>query len=463
MAKSTKSVGRLHGPKARTAADPESREALAKSTTKGSTAASEFSGAVRVARFEIGDIQGDSREVMSRWLELSHRIQQITNEYWKQWLLWHESNGSFAVVRDWYNATLAWHKADSAERGEKPKLSVKPIPSECSKHIYKVLTERYSDIHSRPLTLAVNSIGGLVRSRKAARGSLPGWAAIILSHEALPSSTRMLPIPFDKQNCPPSDWIAGENGEPIVRLRLDRQAPKKGKKVGTSTVDEFAVRTRTKKALNQRAILERVQSGEYDFKGSSIQYDSKKRKWYLLLCYQTPAKAHSALNPDLEAHLYAEDTHPWVLVVGDREIWINGTGGAVAAVRRQVMSQRASRQNNYHNAGSANKGHGRNRAMGPVFRLSRRWKDFVKTFNHTASAKVVQICLEHGIGTVVYHQPEGDFGSSRFLATAGKQKWVKDSSEWDWFQVGVMLKYKCSDHGLAVVVEKDKGDDEVAA
>lgn len=138
-------------------------------------------------------------------------------------------------------------------------------------------------------------------------------------------------------------------------------------------------------------------------------------------------------------------------------------GLSESSVRRQVMAQRASRQNNYRNAGSANKGHGLNRAMEPVFRLSRRWKDFVKTFNHTSTNKVIQICLEHGIGTVVYRQPESDYGDSLFLATAGKQRWVKDSSGWDWFQVGSMLKYKGEGHGIGVEVVKDNGEEVEAA
>src|SRR5690606_18159377 len=99
-----------------------------------------------------------------------------------------------------------------------------------------------------------------------------------------------------------------------------------------------------------------------------------KNKWFFLLCYQMPPEPPVEVSLDKEAHLWAGEDRPLILEIGDREIPIGGWGESVAATRKTLFTQRMSRKHNYRYAGSANKGHGKNRALEPTFRLSRRWK-----------------------------------------------------------------------------------------
>jgi hypothetical protein len=169
--------------------------------------------------------------------------------------------------------------------------------------------------------------------------------------------------------------------------------------------------------------------------------------------------------PELDANkvaiLRAHVNRPWELVLPDGKMRMpGGNGRYIGPVRRQLLMQRWNRQSNYTNAGSANKGHGRERAgAGPQWNLQQQWKNFVKRVNSGVVREVLNACVAAGCGTLVYEQPDGDFKDSRFLSMAGKVDGRNDSSAWDWFQVRTMLEQRSPECGVAVVVRKVEGSD----
>jgi hypothetical protein len=491
-------------------------------------------GAVRTTRIEISEfLSDDPLSSKRRWIDLSEQCQEVMNWLWQQWEVWHVTHGSPAAIRQWLHATKEWHarneaslrskKAASRKTGApkpkankegKPKLAIYGISAEMG------LTEtnmqpHFSHVNHRTIGLLLNKFKEGVKSRKSASGSLSGWMAILLNREGRPSFTRPVPIPFDSQNArilpPDKDHTTWR-----LSLRVDR-IPREGKPAMST---EEIVELKTHKAVVSQgkivklrplaiaSILERIDSGEYAFRGSSVVYDKAKRKWFAHISWRRTVEEHGAgLDINKTAVLRAGDRRPWVLEVDDREYWwCGGDGKHVSAVRERILRQRWERQDNYRYAGSASKGHGRKRAcQGWDPKLSQRWRDFVKTCNHVTTRRVVDELVKRGVGRIVYMQPDGDYRDTRFLATAGKIRietrampladaerlaqgkrreclgvavkevgngqavvsWYRnDASGWDWFQVATFLRSKCQEVGIHVEVLKESGEpapaDEVA-
>jgi hypothetical protein len=266
-------------------------------------------------------------------------------------------------------------------------------------------------------------------------------------------TVRSNPIPFDKANStiePPDP--ADENGSWKLRLRVDR-IDQPGKKTATSTLDVVNLWSKGRKAAGQVAILKKIAAGEYEFCGSNMIYSESKRKWFAAICYRSPRPTPAKVDTEKVAFLRPVATsaikpHPWKLRVPKSNRWPGGLGEYIGAVRRKIALERISRQRGYKNAGSANKGHGRNRALQPTWHLQQRWKDFVKTCNYQVAKDVVRQCVERSIGTLVYFQPGGKVRDSRFLTNAGKRDEVRESTGWDWYQIGKRLELLCEEAGI---------------
>jgi hypothetical protein len=409
-------------------------------------------GAVKVAKFEIVAVEnGDYRERTAAWRSLAAECQNIANCFHDEWKAWHRANGSRAKIFEYLAAVKAWRDAEQA--GEKPKLDLKCITKEADNAFYRAVTDQCPLVNARTRILLLNILKGKLGSRKASVGTMSGWISILLNRESMPSFNRPIPIPFDKVNAkiirPKS---SDENWQ--VELRVDRIEPAAGKSVASSTPDLCRLMTKGRKVAGQVAILHRIASGEYEFCGSSLQFMQSRNKWFALICYRMPEVKHPEADVKRMAILRPGYFKPWFLRYDGRSRWRGGPGSLVESVRRQLLTQRWSRQANYRYAGSSNKGHGRKRALLPIEKLSQRWKDFVKTMNHQVTSAVVQELLQSGIGTLVYIQPDDRMKAHRILAKAGKVPNREDATGWDWFQVKSMLEYKCKEHGIHLIAKK---------
>lgn len=411
------------------------------------------SGAVRVTSFEVTKLDKDAYR---RWLALSDDARGVVNCVWQTWLVWHVKNGSAEKLKRHFAADKAWR--DGGKQGDRPKWPVQQISKECAKAIYDACAATFPNIATDSRELLRNSTQQKIASLKAAKGNMPGWVAILFCNQSLPSTIRGNPIPFSKKNAviePPAE--AESNWK--INLRISR-VPVEGKKAGTTILETVQLWTKGRKCASQLAILKRIAAGEYDFCGSSLVYCESKRKWFAKIAYRMPAQEPAAVDENKVAFLRPSPTWPWKLRLPGRNRRPGGPGGHVASVRRQLLMQRWSRQSNYRVSGSSNKGHGLNRALRPIWQLSQRWKDFVKTTNYTVAKDVVQQCIEAGCGTLVYFQPTVN-RDSRFLATTGKIPGREDSTGWDWFQVGKRLGDLCQQAGVKLVVRKSDESREV--
>lgn len=404
----------------------------------------------RIASFEVTKVDGDWKDTTIRWHKTADACRGVANYFWQAWVAWHFQQDSIVKLKVWLDRRAKEGKAAG-------KCPVDCYPKELSNAIYNGASARFPELAKGEIVLILNRLSQGLKSRKASKGSLPGWSAIILHHEAHPAFTRSFPILFDRGNTateiePPAE--RGENWH--VSLRVSRQEVD-GK--GVTYHDRMELWCKGRKVASQVAILQRIAADEYRFMGSQMVYSRGKRKWFLKLCYEAPRDEPPDLDPGKEAVLSARDDGPWLLTFPDGKTRIpGGHGRYIGPVRRQLLMQRWNRLANYKNAGSANKGHGCERAgAGPQWKLQQQWKNFVKRVNSGVVREALNACVAAGCGMLIYEQPDGDWRDTRFLATAGKVEGRTDSSAWDWSQVRTMLEQRAVECGVAIKVVKVEG------
>jgi hypothetical protein len=417
----------------------------------------------QITSFEVSKVAGDWKAVTGRWHELSRDCRDLANFFWQRWLVHHFQNHSSDKLKAWLE--------DRRVRGVKAagKCPVDCLDNKLSNAIYHESSVRFPRLNKRLQVLLLNRLTKTLKSRKASSGSLPGWSAILLGNEGVPSFSRPYPILFDKDNGPAKypfvpPETRGENWR--LRLRVWRDESEDGK--GSSPIDELVLWCKGKKVRSQVAILEKIASGEYKFQGSQLVYSKGARKWFVRLCYSRPAEVKPDLDMGKTATLYAGEDCPLRLGLPDgAELRPLGGGHFVGPVRRNIVIQRLNRRQNHRIAATHNsKGHGRTRALGSGWwRLQQRDRDFTKHVNRLAARFVVDQCIARGIGRVVYEQPEGAGCEGKFLQEAGAIGDRKDSVGWPWFELGTYLKQAAQKVGIEVSVVKScegSGGDENA-
>lgn len=394
---------------------------------------------VRTSRIEIfgfGKASGDR----DNWLHLSRQMQRMLNRMWQIWLVHHAGQNSAALLRKHLDDFAEWRKI---KKGAKPKWPVQNCDKTLSNRIYHIISDEFPDVNARTRVLLQNKWQGTLSTRKAANGSLPGWVSILFGNESIPSFTRPQPIVFDKDN----GRLEKIDGVHMLTVRIERLCGAEGK-VKPSVVESCALMTNKRKAASMRTVIDRCISGEYSWKGSSLLFD--RGKWFALLSYEMPKNDRKPLDIGKTMYVIPGKLTPWILMaISDdkRDAWRFGGGGKhVEYARRTILDERASRKEHYRWAGSAQKGSGRGRADAVWTKLSSRWKDFVKRYNHEVSRRIVNMCVMRGVGRIVYCQAKDSQRDRTYLAKAGNRQ--GSAMLWDFFQMGTLLAYKCEHEGI---------------
>lgn len=407
--------------------------------------------AVRVARFKVKTVASSEEnegyaEITGRWMALSVEVQRLNNMIWQCWCHWHFSNDSASRLKKWLT--------EVKEKGKKEagKCPVDAWPKACYEFIYQRITSEFTTLNIRAVNLHLDVVKKGILSRKATSGSLPGWSAILLSHESSPSFTRPMPVRFDKQNGTILEPVEGSRNF-RVKMRLwrieDSDLQKK-----PSIADTVELWCGGRSMASQVATLKKIVSGDYKFCGSMLEWSKRDRQWYVLLSYQMPPIKVGNLT-DATATLRCANDVPFELELPDGKVFrLSGDGRFVPEVRRRIFLTRRSRASNYRHAHTSSKGHGRARVMNWRWKYQRQWNAFVKRVNHIASKRAVDILTQRGIGNLVYEQPSGDYAESRYLSTAGKDSEWRDGTTWEFFQMGSMLNYKTNRQGINCTVKK---------
>ena len=399
---------------------------------------------IRMTRIEIFRFCNGDKVRRRAWRQLASRMQMMTNRMWQIWLVWHINNGSADKLRVHFEAFNKWK--ESGKVGKKPEWPVKAIPSELfsskfPESVYRIVSHVFPDIACRTRVLAEKRWRDTLSKRKSSRGSLPGWVAILFSCEAQPSFTHPLPIPFDK--CSGKGFRKDKEGNYWLDIRVERL----GERVNFN--DSLQLMLNRRKARHTRVIVDKVISGDYDFKGSMLKLDDRTGKWFVLLSYSSPPESYT-VDPGKEIHLVPGKSSPWVVFTVKgllRDAWrCGGSGRHVTYFRGQLQANRWARQEQYRWAGSVQKGRGARRAKAVWPKRSSRWRHFTKKYNEIVAKRIVEVAVSRGIGTVVYHQPKESQRDKCFLFKSGRES--RSSMTWDWFQMKSLLASKCEAYGV---------------
>jgi hypothetical protein len=392
----------------------------------------EHAESVRICRLEVSKVAGEWKATTDRWHDQQRQCQQLANTIWQTWLVWHVQNGSADKLRAW----LEQRKTEGVKAAGK--CPVQAVPKELAKLIYRTCSEKFPHLHSRVRVLLQQRIVMGISSRKASSGSLPGWSAILLCNESIPSFTRGVPILFDIAN---TKLVMGDDGVPRVELKTTLI----GK--GKSVTDDITIWSKGSRVRSQVVIFKRVVAGTFKFCGSSLMFDRKCKKWFVMLSYRRPVHRATEVSPEKVAYLIPGRSVPFVFRERgvSRRWWMQQRGDHIGSMRRRVFGERRARSANYRLA-TARKGKGREHSNRWRDELSHTWSEFVRRVNHAVSHDAVAECVARGIGKLVYLKPSGSVADHRAVSTLGHVD--GDCSTWEFFQLKTMLAYKCQDVGI---------------
>ena len=196
---------------------------------------------------------------------------------------------------------------------------------------------------------------------------------------------------------------------------------------------------------NNREIVERVLSGEYDVGNSSIQ-ESKNRKRFLLLVVKIP-KVTRVLNADrvvgvdlgINTPLYAalNDNEYGGLSIGSRDQFLK--------VRMRMFAQKRELQRSLRY--TTNGGHGRKQKLQALERLEGKERNWVHLQNHIFSKSIVEYALNNDAGAIQMERLTG-FGHDQNDEVGTEYKFIL--RYWSFFELQTMIEYKAKAAGIEV-------------
>lgn len=390
---------------------------------------------VRAAKIEIFGFGRESGR-RDNWKQLSIDCQRMQNRLWQIWLVHHAVNGSAEKLRQHFDAYNEWQKTKEGPKPEWPCKTLEPplTKSADPKSFYRILSAEFPGVNVRTRGLLTNAWQSRLSKRKAANGNLPGWVSILFANESLPSFTRPQPIPFDHDNAK----LLKIDGKYYVEVRIERLAD------GKSVVELCELILNRRKTMSVRATVDKILSGEWTWKGSSLAFD--RGKWFAMISYEKPSHVRVNINLDKVLYVRAGKAAPWRIHCDTRAQPFGGNGKHVGYFKRTIQRERGQRKEHYRWAGSVQKGSGRRRAEAVWTKLSSRWRHFAKRYNNEVSTRLVRWCIANGIGRIVYLQPKDRQRDSRYLTRVEDDG--SSQMSWDYFQFGTLLAAKCEHEGI---------------
>lgn len=196
---------------------------------------------------------------------------------------------------------------------------------------------------------------------------------------------------------------------------------------------------------NNREIVERVLSGQYDVSNSSIQ-EAKNGKRFLLLVVKIP-KESRALNPDRVVGVDLGVAVPLYAALNDNQYGGMSIGSAdqFLKVRRRMAAQKRELQRTLRY--STNGGHGRKHKLQALDRLEGKERNWVHLQNHIFSKELVEFALRNEAGAIQMERLTG-FGHDRNDEVDEGFKFIL--RYWSFFELRTMIEYKAKAAGIEV-------------
>ena len=254
---------------------------------------------------------------------------------------------------------------------------------------------------------------------------------VLKGNMSLPSYKNNQPIVFRAD----SVKISAETyGFPAVELRALSRDYKKAHDLSTNPIFKILLNDGT-----QRAIFERLLSGEYKLGQCMVQYE--KKKWFLLLNYSFPSEKkafdkNKILGVDLGESLAicASSTAEWGRFVIP--------GGEVTRYSKQIEERRRSQQKQATYCGGGRIGHGTKARVAPIYVTEDRISNYRDTINHRYSRALIDYAVKHGFGTIQMEDLSG---------IKSEEDFPKFLRHWTYYDLQNKIEAKAKEQGIAVV------------
>ena len=249
---------------------------------------------------------------------------------------------------------------------------------------------------------------------------------VLRGETSIPSFRKDQPLILDP-NCLK---ISKTDTNPVVQVTLFSNTYKKA--ADYSNV-RFSFRLND---TTQRAIIERVLSGEYTIGRSKIIY--KRPKWFLYLTYNFSPEQHG-LDPDkiLGVDL-GESIALYASSLGDYGS-LRIEGGEVTAFAKQLEARKRSLQKQAAHCGEGRVGHGTRARVSDVYKAEDKIANFRNTVNHRYSKKLIEYAIQHQYGTIQMEDLSGikqDTGFPKFL------------QHWTYYDLQQKIEAKAKENGI---------------
>lgn len=188
-----------------------------------------------------------------------------------------------------------------------------------------------------------------------------------------------------------------------------------------------------------KAIVNRVISGEYKLSMSKMQYDQRKKKWFLLLVYsfevsKTTLDPNKILGVDLGINIPA-----MCAVSNSFETLSVGNRSEIERFEREVRAKRRELQKSCVWASDGARGHGTKRRTKRLEQIGSRIANFKNTKNHCYSRAIVDFALKNQCGTIQLEDLSGIASNEVLL------------KQWTYFDLQQKITNKAAEHGIKVI------------
>lgn len=205
---------------------------------------------------------------------------------------------------------------------------------------------------------------------------------------------------------------------------------------GGSCSFKFKVMVRDK---SSRAIIERCYDKVYSVSGSKLCYDTKKKMWYLNLCYGFEPDVSTELDKDRVLGVNLSMVHPIVASVKDELDRLTIDGGELEHMRKTVEARKISLLRQSKNCGDGRIGHGYKKRVQPVEKIGDKIARTRDTLNHKYSRSLIDYAISKNCGTIQMEELTGIAKDKVFL------------KDWSYYDLQQKIENKAKEKGIDVV------------
>lgn len=261
---------------------------------------------------------------------------------------------------------------------------------------------------------------------------------VLNGNKSIPSFKRTLPIELHNKQFMDSKKnvrIFNEKGTytTIISLLPKEVAKKHGLKDGNMELELIV------KGDYLKPIIDRLINGEYKLAMSKMQFNQRKKKWFLFLAYsfeimKKELDTNKVLGVDLGINIPAmcAVSNEWrMLAVGNRS--------EIERFENEMRSKQHELQKSCVWASEGAIGHGVKRRIKRLEKIGTRIANFKSTKNHCYSRTIVNFALNNQCGTIQLEDLSGISEDNVFL------------KKWTYYDLQQKIEKKAKEHGIKIV------------